>query len=196
MKKYLYVAVAVALSVLVLSGCQKNNTENTEIKIEPEVEFTQEIKEFNPEVDSPKTIITEANKVYSRFETDPFEYDEEHFIEIDGKKYYRVLYSNLNTESDMRSYLKNYFSDEITDSLINNGVYKKGDDGYLYTDGIGIEEDKGFDFENAEYSIDEAGENEYRYSVKVENDGNIITFNFYYAKINGKWVFIEFKNQQ
>lgn len=197
MKRLLYCALISLVSAVIFSGCGKKEAD-VNVKTETAVEYTEGKTDFNPDVDDAEEIINEAMKVYSWFETDPLAYDEEGTTVFKDDKtgeesqLYRVIYSNLNTEENLRIYLKNYFSDEIVDELIGNGMYKTGKDNYLYTSG----EPKSAAKENiqTEYRTVEVSDDVYVYEVDVAESetGEFNTYRYEYARIDGKWVFIEF----
>ena len=146
--------------------------------------------------ESPEKVITEAMKVYAWFEVAPLEADRSVPIqEANGVTYYKVRDGRYDTYNELYAYLRSIFSQEISDRLINNGVYHNIE-GHLYHSNGG----RGADatIQNVSYSLQSSTDRKQQYVVTVSytQDQNVKNkvkkLTFIRENLDGQWIFTQF----
>lgn len=211
MKRYICLGLSVIFAVALATGCNKNNdddnvvqepvteqiteiTTDTTTEVIQKADVVEKIIERNPEpLDyTAQEIIVAAEKEYAWFVTEPLSHDENQSITVDGIKYYKVTDENKNTAEKLSHILSGYFSSEVIENLLANGMYVTGDDGFLYTKAEGKKAND--DIASVEYTTAEVGENEcyLKAEVTYKSSGETKIYSYDYAKVDQKWVFIDF----
>ncbi len=102
---------------------------------------------------------------------------------------YRVTDPNLDTWEKLQKYVSGYFSEEITQKLLNIGMYTQYDD-KLYALDVGMNPARSGEL-HAEVTEKTDTSEHYRLTVKAEKEE---TYAFDYTKqADGKWVFTHFE---
>jgi hypothetical protein len=121
-------------------------------------------------------------------------------VTVDGTLYQRVDYSGINTLEDLKTYLRDLFSEEIVQELLPSDAKTpqyRDIDGVLYE----MPGSRGTDIYKGEstVAVSQTGDDSYAVNVTVElldQDLTTVTgmecFSFPYEKQNGRWVFTDF----
>ena len=139
------------------------------------------------ETDWREDILTEAQEVYGWFTTTPLDVDTE--ITDDSGEYCMVLDERFCTYDGMREFLTAYFSDEIADALLNNGMYLHLGE-YLYTKGEPLAQES--EALETEYVIAQETEGIIIYDMNVTYEGHSETVTYVLENIEGEWRFTQF----
>ena len=137
--------------------------------------------------------ILPAMEVYSYFELYPLTLNHKESKQ-DGL-YYRIQDKNLDTFDELRAFVSDYFSEEITQQLLSNMMYTDID-GYLYAKGSGRK--KREDIEHVSYSLVEMSDDLISYQIVItyakesQEPINPKTLYFIREQQKGKWVFTAF----
>lgn len=141
-----------------------------------------------------------AEEAYSWFDLAPLP-DSGETVRVDGAAYRRVDYPGMETLDDLRAYLRNLFSAELTDYLLSLGggtPYYQDVDGALHVSFSGRDRDgsKGASQVEAVRMDGQA----YSLEVSVElldSTRTAVTglecWSFSYAYVDGRWVFTDFQ---
>ena len=120
---------------------------------------------------------------------------------VDGWIYYRVDYPGMETLADLRAYLRGFFTEELTDQLLDEGAphpLYQDVDGVLYALPTGRDRDatKG----STSFQVEMTGEDAYSVSVTVDllegPDGAVTgveRYAFPYEFVEDRWVFTDFR---
>ena len=118
-------------------------------------------------------------------------------VRLDGTAYHKVDYPGMETMDDLRAYLRNLFSAELTDQLLSLAYYRDVD-GALYVSFSGRDRDSGKGASQVE-AVQLDGQT-YSLEVSVElldSTGTDVTglecWSFPYAYVDGRWVFTDFQ---
>ncbi len=143
--------------------------------------------------DTPEEAVTSALEVYSWFAMRPLDTDP-YLPDSDGSRF-RVYDDRLNTREGLMSAVREVFSEEICQELMESGVYYE-EDGYLYAGDEGRDPDPTIAY--VEYVATPEGEDKIWYTAAVfysEEEGVITSIDEYTSlreKIDGRWVFTDF----
>ena len=141
-----------------------------------------------------------AEEAYGWFELVPLPSSGE-AVRLTGAAYRRVDYPGMETMDDLRAYLRNLFSAELTDQLLSLGgsrPYYQDVDGALYVSFSGRDRDSGKGASQVEAV--QLDSQTYSLEVSVELLDSTRTaviglecWSFSYAYVDGRWVFTDFQ---
>jgi|GEM_PF-5628534 len=153
-----------------------------------------------PETEEMIQIYKEAKAVYEYMMVSHFPLrTSESSVIIEGMDYYRVEFDDIETMTDLKKYLKKYFSDLIIDEMLNQDIKRYREiDGALY----GLNGDRGLNpvMGEEQFAYNESSDTKVRLEVMVEILGeddsetaiSYESYFFVYEKLEGKWVFTDF----
>ena len=146
------------------------------------------------EGDTDEDVLMGAMEVYAWFVLQTLDTDRS--LPDSTGEYFRVLDERFNTPESMRDMLDFYFSDEISQSLMDMGVYIE-EDGYLYTND---NDNRAIDERITETEMTVASQSDERveylvtvnYSEPVEDGLTKESFTYVRELIDGEWRFTTF----
>ena len=135
--------------------------------------------------------IEAARAVYELFSVSKPQLDKEDSVEYEsGLFFYRVTDPNLNTMEKMQAFVGTYFSEEITQRLLNIGMYAEID-GSLYAVDVGMQPHTVSGSPQVEVTEKTKTSETYRLTFSENPDR---AYQFVYAQAeDGKWVFTQFE---
>ena len=201
MKKY--ILMSILCSVLLISGCGSTKNQISNPQTAEQIENTNTM----PNEAEIANAYYKALEAYSWFDAESLAYqetesnDDVESVEDNGKVFYKINVTNLETYEDLQKYLRALFSEDIVQRLLNPDHEKTA----LYKDINGqlfgtiyarvTDSSKG----KQEYDIIKESETKFIFKVIVHLRGNdmketgeVETHEFNYEYINGKWVFTNF----
>ena len=158
-----------------------------------ETEKKADSEKADPEAESAAILkrIADANAVYGLFSVSKPQLDKKDSKELEeGLIYYRVSDPKLDTMDKLYKYVCGYFSEEITNKLMNVGMYASVD-GKLYAIDVGKSSAAHKGTPTVEVTEKTKTSESYRlvFSGEPEN-----TYDYVYSKgKDGKWVFTAFQ---
>ncbi|MBE6687700.1 MAG: hypothetical protein E7588_00295 [Ruminococcaceae bacterium] len=210
MKKRVLTAV-LSLLLLFLFSCERPIQDPVPVKPDDNVESQDNKTDNDPtnpyNAEDIKAFIQEkyaiAKEAYFWFEVNslpPAEHgvDINSIKEIDGLYYYKVGHDTIKSLSDLESYLKSIFSDEITARLMEEGKEKYIDvEGELWA----VDAQRGTDISvgNVIFTLQKKGDNKVVYSAHVEEldletleTVGMKVYDYVYEKTPAGWRWTEF----
>ena len=202
----IYAAAALCVCVAVFfSACGKNAAvdETTEPTVVtpwseaqvfslPQEEPQNEAPKADKQTDTDRILkrIEAANAVYGLFSVSKPQLDKQDSVEVEeGLLFYRVVDPDLDTMEKLRKYVRGFFSEEITQSLLNVGMYEEIK-GKLYAVDVGMEAGVNMGTPTVEVTEKTKTSESYRLTF---SDALQTSYEYIYAKgADGKWVFTKF----
>lgn len=135
--------------------------------------------------------IEAAHAVFGLFvETRP-QLDKEDSVEVEqGLFAYRVADTHFDTMEKLQKYVSGYFSDEITQSLLNVGIFTEYD-GALYAVDVSMREPTS---DELHVEVTKKTDKEEHYRLTVGKDAKKTYESVYAKQKDGSWVFTKFDN--
>ncbi len=139
-----------------------------------------------------------AEEAYGWFDLSPLP-DSGETVRLHGAPYRRVDRPGMESEDDLRAYLRSLFSAELTDRLLSSGgerPYYQDVDGALHVSFSGRARSGGKG--EAQVEVVQVDDENYSLEVSVEllDDGAVAgleCWSFPYAYVDGRWVFTDFQ---
>lgn len=188
--------VRVMLVLLILQSLAACSPSEAPTSVEvAEVSSDEDMTEV-PTDEEAKLAYEKAREAYSWFDLTTMNVDANSQKEYNGDIYMKVNQNGIQSLSDLEAYLRNIFSDEIVDSLLETNRYIDID-GALYA----IPADRGTNIFAGEehHKIIRESDRKIIYEVTVdimdENFEKVVdkeVYSFSYEFIEGKWIFTNF----
>ena len=138
MKKKVFALFACMVFTLALAaGCGNKTDTAPETPDTPETPIT-ETEPIDPLTeDEILSMYTDASDIYADISMVNFAVDGEKTILKNDNTYYKITDERFESYDDFQKYLMQYFTEDLTNELLDDTLFTEGKDGHLYVVGAG-----------------------------------------------------------